>query len=72
MERNNGESFQKQAFLTFVQPLGMFCCEKNPIHGVGLGLRPEEAGQGAHKMSVSLECGARAGQPVGKPLFHWL
>lgn len=37
--RNNGETFQRQAFLTFVQTPGMFCFEKNLIHTMGLGLR---------------------------------
>lgn len=37
MERNNRKTFQKQAFLTFVQSLGMFCFEKNLTHG-GFGV----------------------------------
>lgn len=57
MERNNGETFQKQALLTFIQPLGTLCFEKNLILGVGLGLRPEEAGQGVQKIFGSIECG---------------
>lgn len=34
-----GETFQKQAFLTFVQTLGTFCFEKSLIHTMALGLR---------------------------------
>lgn len=40
----------------------MLCFEKNLIHGVCLGLRPEEAGPRAQRISGSW---ARAGQPVG-------
>lgn len=68
MARNNGETFQKQAFLTFVQLLGTLCFKQNLIHRVGSGVRPEEASRRAQNVSVSTACRARAGKAVGQTL----
>lgn len=73
-ETGNGEkqwgAFQKQVFLTFVQPLGRLCFSKDLIHRVGLGPRPEEAGPGPQKVPVSHEGSTRAGRPAGVTSLH--